>query len=141
LKPWKKKFIGRENKMKQRIFLMMLTLIMGGVGIAFAQEDLERLSPSDFETVRRPGAVFAHDDHNDKAGLTDNCALCHHVYENKVRIPNESSEGQPCSDCHGLKSSPENSIPLLQAFHGRCKECHFDSGKGPVLCGQCHIKP
>ena len=117
---------------------MVLILIMGLSGDAFSQD--ERLSTSAFKMPRRPGTVFAHDDHNEKAGISDNCALCHHVYKNKKLVPDESSEDMACSDCHGLKSAPENGIPLMQAFHEQCKACHFKSGKGPVLCGQCHIK-
>ncbi|MDA8136624.1 MAG: cytochrome c3 family protein [Desulfobacteraceae bacterium] len=126
--------------MKQRIFLMVFILIVGISGLVFSREDQERLDPSAFERPRRPGAVFSHDGHNEKAGLSDNCALCHHVYENKQLVEGESSEDKACSDCHGLKSGPENGIPLVRAFHARCRECHFDSGKGPVLCGQCHMK-
>lgn len=126
--------------MKQRIIFIIFTLIMGITGAAFSQGDPERLSISAFETPRRPGAVFSHDGHNEKAGISNNCAVCHHVYENKKQVPDESSEDRQCSDCHALKSSPENSIALLPAFHRQCRECHFNSGKGPVLCGQCHIK-
>ena len=131
------------NKMKPLFFMMLilaLVMVMVIPGAAFSQGEQERLDTSAFEKPRRPGAIFAHDDHNEKANLEDDCAICHHVYANKQLVPDESSEEDACSDCHGLKSSLENNIPLVRAFHGRCRECHFDSGKGPVLCGQCHIK-
>lgn len=119
---------------------MIWILMMVAAGVVFSQEEQERLGTSAFEMPRRPGVVFAHDDHNEKAGISDDCAVCHHVYENKILVTGESSEDKACSDCHGLKPGPENSISLVRAFHGRCKQCHFNSGKGPVLCGECHIK-
>ena len=126
--------------MKQRIIFMILILAMAASGKAFAQEDQERLDPSAFNMPQRPGAIFSHDDHTQKPQIADDCAICHHVYENKNLVPDESSEDNACSDCHSLHPSPENGIPLVQAFHKRCKECHYASGNGPVLCGQCHIK-
>lgn len=125
------------------------TLVIGFIMILFiavcaysGMEDgvePERLDTGAFEKARRPGAVFSHDDHNDTAGI-DDCAVCHHVYDGKTLVPDESSEDSPCSDCHALKASAENSVSLSVAYHKRCKDCHFDSNKGPVLCGECHIK-
>lgn len=105
-----------------------------------AQNEIIRLDNSAFENPQRPGAVFDHDIHNEMAGLEDDCSVCHHVYDGKTLIEGESSEDYACSDCHELKSTPENSVPLRKAFHNRCKDCHFTSEKGPVLCGECHIK-
>ena len=105
---------------------------------AFSDEDLERLDSSMFDNPRRPGAVFFHDDHNETAEIEE-CSLCHHVYENGMLSPDESSEDSPCSECHMQKPGPENKISLEVAFHKRCKTCHFSSRKGPVLCGECHI--
>ena len=102
-------------------------------------EDLERMNTDAYETPTRPAAVFSHDEHNEMAEI-DDCAVCHHVYEGKTLIEDESSEDSFCSDCHELKKTPENSVPLTQAYHKRCKTCHFEKNKGPVLCGQCHSK-
>jgi hypothetical protein len=101
--------------------------------------ELERLDISAFEKPRRPGAVFIHDDHNEMAEL-DDCAICHHVYEDNILVADESSEDYSCSECHGLLPGPDNPVSVSMAFHKQCRDCHFDSGKGPVLCGQCHIK-
>lgn len=108
-------------------------------GQAIAQES-ERMDTSNFESPRRPGAVFSHDDHNAAADLEDNCAVCHHVYEDGKRVADESSEDASCSDCHSLSPTVENGISLELAYHKRCRDCHFDTGKGPVLCGECHVK-
>jgi len=117
------------------IFLILILF----TGLCFA-ENLIRLDNSAFDSPQRPGAVFDHDEHNFLAGLEDDCALCHHVYEDGILVENESSEDSLCSDCHGLKASPDNPVALREAFHDRCKTCHFEQKKGPVLCGECHVK-
>ncbi len=140
MKPWKKKSTYRDNKMKQSIIFIILILAMTTPGTAFSNGEQERLDPSAFNMPQRPGSLFSHDDHTQMENISDDCAICHHVYENKTLVPDESSEDNACSDCHSLRPSPENGISLVQAFHKRCKECHYASENGPVLCGQCHIK-
>jgi hypothetical protein len=130
--------------MKQRILLISLALLLTVAWAAFSGqtsgvEEPDRLEPAAFEHLRRPGAVFFHDDHNEAAGIED-CAVCHHVWEDNHLVADESSEDQACSDCHGLSSGVDNPVSLTAAFHRRCRECHFESQKGPVLCGQCHQK-
>ncbi|NOX32847.1 MAG: cytochrome c3 family protein [Deltaproteobacteria bacterium] len=126
-------------KLKQCIFIMMILLFVTAFS-AYSKEDIPTADNSAFKHPQRPAAVFDHDEHNEKANLEDDCSYCHHVYENKKLIKDESSEGSSCSECHPLKSSLKNAIPLRTAFHKRCKECHFKSDKGPVLCGECHVK-
>jgi hypothetical protein len=133
--------------MKHKLLTLTLILLLVPVWGAFSGQDqvtessseLERLDNTVFNTPQRPGAVFSHDDHNEKAGL-DGCAVCHHVYENGRLVEDESSEDSPCSECHALVPEPDNRFSLSVAFHKRCRDCHFESGKGPVLCGECHIK-
>jgi len=136
--------------MKQKILFMVLILMLITAWGAFSGQDqasdqtsnqaseLERLDTSAFEKPRRPGAIFDHDDHNEMAEL-DDCAICHHVHEDGNLVADESSEDSSCSECHGLLPGPDNPVSLSNAFHKQCRDCHFDSGKGPVLCGQCHI--
>ena len=130
----------------KRFILTVLLLLIPVWGASSGQEqvsespsELERLDNMVFNTPRRPGAVFSHDDHNEMAGL-DDCAVCHHLYENGKIVADESSEDSPCSECHALLPGPENRFSLSVAFHKRCRDCHFESGIGPVLCGECHIK-
>lgn len=131
--------------MKHKLLILTLILLLIPVWGAFSEEQpsdtpkLERLDNTVFNKTRRPGAVFSHDDHNEKAGL-DDCAVCHHVYEKGILVADESSEDSPCSECHALVPAPDNRFSLSVAFHKRCRDCHFESGKGPVLCGECHIK-
>ena len=107
---------------------------------SYSQEEFPMVDNLIFDHPQRPAAVFDHDDHNEKAGVEEDCSICHHVYEGKELIKDESSEDSLCSECHSLKTTPENGISLRMAFHNRCKSCHFKSNNGPVLCGECHIK-
>lgn len=131
--------------MKQKILMVILIILLAGsVVLALSNSDSSEDEPvlmdnSTFEHPSRPAARFDHDLHNEQADLEDDCALCHHVYEDGKLIEDESSEDSLCSDCHGLKKSRENAVPLRTAFHKRCKSCHFTEKKGPVLCGECHI--
>jgi len=135
----------RENKMKRKIVMIAwLLFICGGISMVFsnpadAGEDVVRMDTSAFDRLRRPAAVFDHDSHNEAAHI-DDCAVCHHVWENGKLVPDESSEDTPCSDCHGLISGPHNPMPLANAFHTQCRSCHVKKGKGPLLCAECHKK-
>jgi len=126
-------------KLKRLIFISAVLLIISAF-YAYSGEDTPTVDNTVFEHPQRAAAVFDHDDHNEKAMMTDDCSVCHHVYENRQKVEDESSEDSACSECHSLKPTSENAIPLRMAFHKRCKECHFESNKGPVLCGECHIK-
>lgn len=112
-------------------------------GIAFpihpcaAQEDMRTLDSDAFARPLRPPALFAHDIHNENAGI-DDCGACHHVYENGRRSEDETSEGVPCADCHAPAADAQNPIPLRRAFHLRCKGCHISRKAGPVMCAECH---
>jgi hypothetical protein len=105
---------------------------------AYSQEDMKFIDPGPFEPSRRPPAIFHHDEHNETANIED-CSVCHHVYEDGQLVKGESSEGQPCSDCHELKGSGQKP-GLRLAFHLRCQGCHQEEKKGPVMCGECHVR-
>lgn len=105
---------------------------------AFCQEDITSLLDPAFKHPERPAAVFAHDEHNEKAGIED-CATCHHVWEDGKIVEDESSEDQKCSDCHKVK--PETGkTGLRNAYHKLCSNCHVKEDKGPVTCAGCHPK-
>ena len=104
---------------------------------AFSQEDTV-LKVEAFGTLERPISAFDHDTHNEKAEIED-CAVCHHVYKDGKLVEGESSEDQACSECHTLKA--QGAQPgLRMAYHRQCKECHVEKKKGPVACGECHVK-
>jgi hypothetical protein len=104
----------------------------------FAQEDMVVVEGDGFKNQRRPPSVFRHDAHNETAEIEE-CNECHHVYENGKRVADESSEDQRCSDCHSEKSSG-NQPGLRKAFHLNCKGCHQIKKRGPVMCGECHVR-
>jgi hypothetical protein len=77
--------------------------------------------------------------HNEKAQIGRLRRECHHVYQDGKLVEGESSEDQACADCHTLKA--QGSQPgLRMAYHRQCKECHVEKKKGPVACGECHVK-
>lgn len=137
MKPWKKQYTG-ANKMK-KISVLLIILVFGAVSTIFSggKSVIDR---SVFKMPQRSQSLFNHDEHNENANLSENCAVCHHVYEGKKLVEDESSEDDKCSSCHQLKRTKENSVPIRRAFHKRCKSCHFENNKGPVLCGECHKK-
>lgn len=98
--------------------------------------EMKHVDNSMFEKQVRPPAVFEHDAHNDAADIQD-CAACHHLFEEGVLIEDESSEDQSCEECHRLDPSARIQ-PLMKVFHKRCKGCHLEKKIGPILCGECH---
>lgn len=121
-----------------RIALSLFFGVVVAVSSAWSQDDMTMVDNAAFGTPQRPSSVFAHDEHNETAGI-DDCAECHHVYEDGKRLEDESSEDQSCSECHDLKGSGSQPS-LIKAFHTNCKGCHQEQGKGPIMCGECHIK-
>ncbi|MCP3926304.1 MAG: cytochrome c3 family protein [Desulfobacterales bacterium] len=119
-------------------YLLIIIIIFGISSIVLSNQQ-SVIDRSVFKNPQRSSALFNHDDHNEKAELED-CAICHHVYEDKKLVEGESSEDDSCSSCHTLKRTEKNIISIRTAFHKRCKRCHFKVSKGPVLCGECHIK-
>ena len=106
--------------------------------VAKSQEEMKFVDHSVFPEPRRSAVLFDHEAHNETAGLED-CAECHHLYEDGKLVEDESSEDQRCSDCHTM--ADVGSQPgLTKAFHLNCKGCHLKQAAGPILCGECHPK-
>lgn len=103
---------------------------------------------------QRPPVSFPHEMHFD---LAEDCLSCHHDYRDGENVLDEDllMETEPdetmelnsmnrdglgpvsCVSCHGeeAKTGP------MDAFHNQCISCHEAEGEGPVMCGQCHVKP
>lgn len=124
--------------MKRWILALLVAAVsLWGLAPVFSQEDMVVVDTSPFDNPQRPPSLFRHDAHNEKAGI-DDCAECHHVYEDGKKLEDEHSADRRCSDCHALQA--RGRVPgLTQAFHANCKGCHLDQKKGPVMCGQCHL--
>jgi glycyl-tRNA synthetase (class II) len=125
-----------KNTLLLKIVIIIIAFFLNAP--VFSQEDMVVVDNCDFKNPRRPSASFKHDDHNDIAGL-DECNRCHHIYENGKLSEDESSEDQKCSDCHKIEKN-RRSPNLMKAYHKNCKGCHLKNRKGPVMCGECHIK-
>jgi len=126
--------------MLKKIVLISSLVFVLVITYAYSQEDMKFVSNNAFEKPQRPSSVFVHDTHNEMAELEDNCAICHHVYDdNGKQAEGESSEDSPCAECHGLKK--EGNVPsLMNAYHKNCISCHKKEKKGPLACGECHVK-
>lgn len=116
---------------------VVLCVTLCGVS-AFSEDEYVWFQLEPFGKLERPVSVFDHDEHNEKAQIED-CARCHHVYEDGKLVEGESSEGIGCAECHTLEA--QGSQPgLRMAYHKQCKDCHVEMKKGPVACGECHVK-
>lgn len=122
-----------------RILIIALFAMVCIAPTVYSQEDMREIDNQVFPNPRRPPAVFAHDEHNERAEIYE-CQTCHHVYgEDGELLKDESSEDQRCSDCHELEQ--KGSKPSLEkAFHLNCKGCHKMRRSGPAMCGECHPK-
>jgi hypothetical protein len=114
--------------------VLFLTL----AGMAWSQMDMEVVDNSYFENPKRPPATFVHDDHNFDAEI-DDCAACHHYYEDGELVEGMDSVGSYCADCHTIEAQGDQP-GLMLAYHQQCKECHLERNAGPVTCGGCHEK-
>lgn len=105
-------------------------------GTLYSQEDVKALADPAFVTMRRGPVPFKHDQHNEKAKITD-CKACHHQYKNGKLDPAGDSVGTKCSECHTVAGG-KNGMPLTRAYHRQCENCHKEKNAGPVTCGECH---
>ncbi|MEA3435458.1 MAG: cytochrome c3 family protein [Thermodesulfobacteriota bacterium] len=124
---------------KAAVFIFTIVVVSAFLFVsAYSQEEMTSVDNSVFTKPERTSSIFRHDEHNEKAGIEE-CNKCHHVYEDGKLLEDESSEDQRCSDCHEFKSSG-NTPALMKAYHTNCKGCHLKQKKGPIMCGECHLK-
>lgn len=124
---------------KSAVFILTLISISVFIFVsAYSQDEMEFVDNSVFENPERVSSVFLHDEHNEKAEVEE-CNECHHIYEDEKLVEDESSEDQGCSECHEMEASG-NMPALMKAYHTNCKGCHLEKKKGPIMCGECHIK-
>jgi hypothetical protein len=127
--------------MKKSAFVsvLMAAAVLLVLVTAYSQEDMTHVDNSVYHNPQRTPSVFNHEAHNEAAQI-DDCSVCHHVYgDDGTKLEDESSEDLLCSDCHGFED--EGRMPgLTQAFHSNCKGCHQKEKRGPIMCGECHVK-
>ncbi|HIJ56081.1 MAG TPA: cytochrome c3 family protein [Deltaproteobacteria bacterium] len=123
--------------MKIRVLTAILftAILIFGISV-FSQEDVVTVEDSAFTERMRPPVPFKHDEHNETAGI-DDCAVCHHQYEDGKLVEGESSEDKECSECHASEGD-SYPISLVKAYHINCKRCHLEKKSGPVMCAECH---
>jgi hypothetical protein len=114
--------------------IIILVLFLGSF-LVFSQDDVSSVEDSAFTKKMRPGVPFQHEAHNEKAGIED-CAVCHHVFENGKLVEGATSEDKECSECH--LSGNRDTLDLIIVYHQRCRGCHLEAKSGPILCSQCH---
>ncbi|UCD64252.1 MAG: cytochrome c3 family protein [Candidatus Zixiibacteriota bacterium] len=78
--------------------------------------------------------LFDHRPHAEMAGMSDNCATCHH-YSPEGEIP-------PCRSCHPKDAASINFAQpdLKTAYHRQCLVCHSQWAH-EALCDVCHQPP
>lgn len=116
--------------------IILLFLLM--LASAHSQEEMTLVDNDSFLLPQRTGSLFRHDEHNETAEIED-CAQCHHLYEDGQLVEDESSEDMRCAECHDEKQV-EKTPSLMQAFHLNCKGCHQEQNSGPIMCGECHLR-
>jgi hypothetical protein len=127
--------------MKKSAVIMIGVLVLSALlmAAAYSQEEMQAVDNQAFPSPQRPPSLFRHDEHNATAAIEE-CNVCHHVYDDTGKlVEGESSEDQGCSECHAVSDSG-NQPGLRKAFHLNCKGCHREQQKGPILCGECHVK-
>lgn len=126
--------------MKKNILSIIIAMVASVIIFvsAYSQEDMTLVDNSVFDNPQRVPSLFKHDEHNDVAGI-EVCNECHHVYEAGRKVEDESSEDQKCSECH-MEHVSDSTPALMKAFHMNCKGCHLAQEKGPIMCGECHMK-
>jgi len=131
--------------MKRKILTLALTMmtLLGLYGTLHCQEDIKSLADPAFTHPRRSPVPFMHDQHNEKAKITE-CNVCHHGSKDGKLDPAGDSTGTKCSECHAVSGAAKKkggaSTSLMRAFHKQCGDCHAKKGQGPVTCAQCHPK-
>lgn len=127
-----------KKRTMMAIILTTTAVLVFAVINAGSQDNVKSVQDSAFKNIMRPTVPFMHDEHNESAG-TEECNVCHHVYEDGKKVEDESSEDSECSECH----VPEGSnypMSLVKAYHSLCKGCHLEQASGPIMCGECHIR-
>jgi len=128
--------------MKKRTIILSAGIVFLAFLIAgwvYAQQEEITLEHSEvFGKPQRPAVEFNHAKHYEEY---PECMECHHIYEytGGERENVWAGEEQKCSDCHKVVKE-DKKLDLRTAFHENCTGCHREMRKGPVTCGECHIR-
>ena len=101
------------------------------------QEGIMDLKSKGFSKHFQPPVRFDHYLHE----TILRCRMCHHDFN--VFNDRNFGKGSKCSTCHKEKLNKDIPVPLLMAFHQKCRGCHenyliWGRRSGPIMCGVCH---
>lgn len=101
------------------------------------QEGIMDLKSKGFSKHFQPKVRFDHYLHE----TILRCRVCHHDFN--VFSDRNFGKGSKCSTCHKEKLNKDIPVPLLMAFHQKCRGCHenyliWGRRSGPIMCGVCH---
>ncbi|MGA2225412.1 MAG: cytochrome c3 family protein [Syntrophobacteraceae bacterium] len=113
--------------------LLVVLVIAASVQLAHSQDDTFLLNHTEIGKHERPLVEFNHKLHAEKL----DCIRCHHDFD--AFLNNRGGEGQTCDSCH-KKKADDDLLSLKEAFHIQCIACHDTLKKGPVTCGECHVR-
>ena len=111
------------------------------VSLAWSQEEVQEgimdLKSKGFKKHFQPPVKFDHYLHE----TILRCRVCHHDFN--VFADRNFGKGSKCSTCHKEKLNKDIPVPLLMAFHQKCRGCHenyliWGRRSGPIMCGVCH---
>jgi hypothetical protein len=126
--------------MKKKLAVCSVVAVLVAICVSmsvYAQDDMMTLEPDIFVDRQRPAVLFPHSLHADELGI--DCLECHHVYDAKGENVWDDSEESNCTACHKLEADGKK-MPAMKAFHTNCQGCHEEEGRGPVTCGECHLR-
>lgn len=135
----------KKHNATWRLLALLVFAALGlcvGLPSAFSQDDEDQFIKLEvLQPLSRPAALFAHDEHNEKAGL-DDCAACHHGKDDQgKKDPDAYDVSEPCAECHKpAGEAAKGTTPLMRAYHQQCISCHKQENKGPTHCAGCHQK-
>lgn len=133
----------RYSKLWKLIAVPATTLLLTALWLLPVQAQISQqpLPEPGFAEPKALSVPFKHNEHNAKAKITK-CVTCHHEFTQGTRMmTGRTSTERRCSYCHQAQPAPTDSTPsLMTASHKLCQDCHRSKGKGPIKCGECHVK-
>jgi len=126
----------------RRLILAFILVVVLAASSAWSQkeevqEGIMDLKSKGFSKHFQPPVRFDHYLHE----TVLRCRVCHHDFN--VFSDRNFGKGSKCSTCHKEKLNKDIPVPLLMAFHQKCRGCHenyliWGRRSGPIMCGVCH---
>ncbi len=126
----------------QHLILAFILVVVLAASSAWSQkeevqEGIMDLKSKGFSKHFQPQVRFDHYLHE----TVLRCRVCHHDFN--VFSDRNFGKGSKCSTCHKEKLNKDIPVPLLMAFHQKCRGCHenyliWGRRSGPIMCGVCH---